>query len=118
MNQGFAGLDVAALGTQLQQLEKIVLLWTRFCDFEQVEQRVRLLRDETQAALNAMEKAAKAEQSLAAVQERQERAAAELQAKVQDLETRELRLQERAAAISEREQKWAAVTARVRGVAA
>jgi len=34
------------------------------------------------------------------------------------LEGRELRLNQREAAISEREQKWAAVTAQVRGVAA
>jgi hypothetical protein len=117
----FAGLspaEIAGVGNDLDLIQRMAAVWVGFCDIPRVEANVRLLREQQQASLQAMRDAAAAEAKLSEAKTAQERQAAELTAREQALEERELRLNQREAQIGEREQQWAAVTAQVRGVAA
>jgi hypothetical protein len=119
MNQGFAGLDMGLpqAAESLDVIQRIAAVWAGFCDISRVEANIRLLKEERERSLEAMERAAAAERSLAELTNKQERMAAELQAKAQDLEARTRTLDARDQAITQREANWQELTARLRSAA-
>jgi hypothetical protein len=116
----FAGLtpsEVTALGGQLDVLERLILTLASISDPKKLEANARVCKQAQTEALDAMAKAASAEQSLAEVRFNLERAAAQLTEREQALEARELRLNQREVQITDREQKFAELAARLRAAA-
>jgi hypothetical protein len=122
MSFSFAGLDVAALGGQLDYMERFCVVLGNLADTKKLESGLRLVREETARSLQAMADLTKAEQALAAAQAeaaaKQEHAVAEITRREQDLARRENELNAREQAIAQREAAVREFRDRLRGVAA
>jgi hypothetical protein len=102
----FAGISNVT-SAQLDMVERIVQTLAALGDPEKLKQNALMLKREQEAALKTMAEAADAQRALEQARAVHERQAAELQAKAQDLESREARLNQLAAQVAEQKEALA-----------
>jgi hypothetical protein len=117
----FAGLspsEVSLVGGQLDEVGRLFQGLATLADPKKWSENARLLKAETQAALEAMAKAADAQLALDERENALNTRERALESRSQDLARKENELNARDVAISQREANWHQAVAAVRGIAA